>query len=413
MATVTPILRQQKKDRYGTCPIWLRISDRDRTRFISLGVKVKPADWNPRKGRVRKGHPNGDLINQLILQRVTEVEAEILRIKIKGTDPTATELKKALVTDRADDFFAFGRHHIEELGRRKNVARQKRLTSTLKKLADFAGEPLRFDRLTVELLSGFETYCLTVLGNKQSTAGSNLSDIRSLVKRAVREGRIEPSSDPFLRFSVKRGEEPDRAKLSWEEIQRIEALELKDGSLIWHVRNVFLFAFYGAGIRFADLITLQHKNIVVGENGLPERLVYRMGKTGKRQSLKLTGPALRILRHYFGGGSEGNLDDFIFPLLEGYDLSTPRKRHNAINSRNVVANKYLKMIAKRANVRSTVTMHIARHSFADLARAAGWKAYDIMQALRHKKFQQTQGYLASLDEEALDLLIEQLFDGRD
>ncbi len=35
--------------------------------------------------------------------------------------------------------------------------------------------------------------------------------------------------------------------------------------------------------------------IVEGENGVPDRLVYRMGKTGKRQSIKITLPASRIL----------------------------------------------------------------------------------------------------------------------
>lgn len=85
MATVTPILRPSKKDKRGRCPIWLRISDRDRTQFASLGAKGLPSQWNHGQGRVRKGHPNADLINQLIAKKLVEAEAEILRLKIEDT----------------------------------------------------------------------------------------------------------------------------------------------------------------------------------------------------------------------------------------------------------------------------------------------------------------------------------------
>ncbi len=70
-----PILRPSKKDKRGRCPIWLRISDRDRTQFASLGVKVLPSQWNKRQARVRKGHPNADLINKLISKKLAETES--------------------------------------------------------------------------------------------------------------------------------------------------------------------------------------------------------------------------------------------------------------------------------------------------------------------------------------------------
>ena len=66
-----------------------------------------------------------------------------------------------------------------------------------------------------------------------------------------------------------------------EEIIKIEELELKENSLIWHVKNIFLFAFYNAGIRISDILLMTWDNIQDG------RLVYKMYKTNKLHSVIL------------------------------------------------------------------------------------------------------------------------------
>jgi integrase len=53
-----------------------------------------------------------------------------------------------------------------------------------------------------------------------------------------------------------------------------------------------MFAFYTAGMRVSDIITLKWSNI---QNG---RLIYQMHKTGKIHSLKLTNKARKILSYY-------------------------------------------------------------------------------------------------------------------
>ena len=301
----------------------------------------------------------------------------------------------------------FADRHVQDLEKRGNIGRQRRLKATLGKLRGFAGEPLYFDRLTVRLLRDFETHCLVKLGNRQSTVATNLSDVRAIINKAVAEGVIEHGDNPFLRFTITQGETPERTKLTPQEVQAIEALNLDEGSLIWHVRNYFLFAFYAAGVRFSDLAMMTQGRIVEGENGVPDRLVYRMGKTGKRQSIKITLPASRILAHYLA--EDKDTEAFVFPMLDGYDLSTPRKRYNARSSQNTLVNKYLKKIAEMAGIDKPLSTHIARHSFADLARSAGWSIYDISKALRHASVEMTQRYLKAFDSVALDNRMEELF----
>ncbi len=69
MATVTAIPRLSKRGKQGRST--LRIIDQAGAKFISHGVKVLPSQWNARQRRVRKSHPNADLVNALITQRLT------------------------------------------------------------------------------------------------------------------------------------------------------------------------------------------------------------------------------------------------------------------------------------------------------------------------------------------------------
>ena len=77
-----------------------------------------------------------------------------------------------------------------------------------------------------------------------------------------------------------------------DEIKTIEELDLPENSLTWHIKNMFLFSFYCAGIRASDLLQLKWESIVNG------RLIYQMHKTGKVHSLKLVEKALKILEYY-------------------------------------------------------------------------------------------------------------------
>ena len=411
MARVTPIIRKSKRDKSGRCPVWLRISDRDSSRYIAVNfndetVKVLPSEWNPRTGRVRKSRANSDLINQIIQEQLTKAEAVVLQLQLDGIDATADQIKETLQPGKRLDFFGFWDRHLADLEERGKIGRLRRLRATKRKLEAFAGKRLPFDKLTPRLLTEFETDCLTK-GNKQSTVETNLRDIKALVNRAIRERLIPPGESPFLYFKITSGQAPEREKLTFQEVQAIERLELEEGSRLWHARNVFLFAFYGAGIRFSDVVMMTAGKIISGTSGAPDRLAYRMGKNGKLQSVKITPPARDILKHYLQPGKDAG--SFIFPMMEGYDLTDPKTEYNAKSSQNTLMNKALKEIARLASIDKPVTMHIARHSFADLARTKGWSIYNISKALRHSSVEMTERYLKAFDDEALDKQMDSLF----
>ena len=228
-------------------------------------------------------------------------------------------------------------------------------------------------------------------------------------------------ADPFFSYSPPRAKRPERHKLTEAELGRIERLDLgargPAGPLLSRVRDYFLFSLYTAGMRFADVARLRCENIaeVVTEDGERVwRLTYTMGKTGKRATVKLIPQAQRIALLYLdrGDGRPKPADAFLFPMLEKGETADPKTEWDAIGKQNALVNKYLRKLAEKAEVKGRLSFHVARHSFADLARRRGWDVYAISKALAHSGLAITERYLAGFDGELVDKKMDELFGGR-
>ena len=430
MATVTPILRTPKARPDGHAPLWLRFTDTRRTVYLSLGVYLHPRHWNDRKQEVRKGHPHAERINGLIAKRLAEVEDERLRLLMEREPITLEALRQAVAPappqeDRSTGcFLAYVERFLEGVGKGGNVRRVRRESVVIGKLREFTeadGGTLPFERITPQFLRDFEAHLLGVKGNKASTVHANVGVIKIHFRRAIREGLVPREADPFFAFTPARAQRPERPKLTVEQLRALERLDLgpsgAGASLDARTRDAFLFSLYAAGIRFGDVAVLRCGDVTPDpdvEGAL--RLTYRMGKTKKRVAVRLI-PQAAALAHAYSTEADGTpkpADAFLFGMLDGYDLSTPKGMVAAISSQNALTNKYLKRVAKLAATEkvpmpSALSFHIARHSFADLARKAGWDVYAISKALGHSALNITEHYLAGFDGATLDAKMNDLF----
>src|SRR6056297_179792 len=132
-----------------------------------------------------------------------------------------------------------------------------------------------------------------------------------------------------------------------------------------------------------------------------------MSKTGTNKNVKLMPKALEILELY---DKTDDPDEYLFPILDtSKKLDDIKVLHNDIASKNALINSYLKKIGKRVETETKISFHMARHSFADLARSKGWSIYDISKALGHKNIKVTERYLKKFDHEGLDSKMDSLF----
>jgi site-specific recombinase XerD len=406
MAKVTPVLWNHKENAEGRSPIYLRISVGQQTKYKSLRVYVKETHWNKRQRRVRKSQKRHGEINALIQQKLSEAETLILDRKRSSDPVSARFIKEGLAENPSSpqgDYFAYADKDILSFEKRDKIYTHKRYKTCIKKFRKFTGEPLPFEEITPQLLREYQTHLAEHYGNKQTTIAANFSAIRAILYRAMRDGLADHIDNPFFHFKIKNGT-PQRDKLSKKQFQRVEELDLKEESLIWHVRNYFCFSTYCAGIRFGDLAKMKRHHIVDG------RLNYHMSKTSREKSIKLMASAKQILTYYYPPEARGQkLESRLFPMLENYDIETERDEVNAIAAQNALVNKYLKKIARRAKISASLSSHVARHTFATMALRQGWDVAEISNALGHSGLKVTENYLAGFDDSDLDDKMSDLF----
>ncbi|REL32965.1 site-specific integrase [Rhodohalobacter sp. SW132] len=409
MAQISATLAKHKKNNKGHCPIYLRISDSRSTKYISIKESISESHWNENKSSVRKSHPREDELNNLIQQKLSILQSILTRLKTEEKLCTSLAVKKAYQqyhqpknqkNELSNNFFDFSDKTIQNLEKKKKFFTHRRYKSAFKKLKAYCDDNLPYDQITVGFLREYETHLIQKYKNSPVTIQSNFKVIRSILYKAIDEDEFPQEKNPFFKFSPAKGSSESNKKLSLDEIQKIENLELKERSLIWNTRNYFLFSFYSAGIRFSDLAKMKIDNV---KNG---RLIYKMSKTGTTKNIKLMPQALKILDQY----PEDNPYGFLFPVLDvSKDLSDTMILHSDISSKNALINKNLKKIASSAEIQTKISFHMARHSFADLARTQGWSIYDISKALGHKNIKVTERYLKKFDSDGLDSKMDSLF----
>lgn len=411
MATITPILRTVKVGKDGKAPVWVRISDVDGTRYIATGLKLHPRDWNGNKNIVRKSHRDNAALNALIKSKVRAADEALLMARLKGEEPTPIEIKAAVGKPHLGDFFAFAEEAIERMERqgKADSARRYRFV-VFSNLQAFTGVPLPFYRMNVRLLRDWETSMIEI-GNAAGTVATAFRAVRSIYNKAIAEGLVNRNDSPFLSFRPAPVPRPLKAKLTNEEMHAIEDVKLEAGSKAWHARNAFVFSFYCAGMRFKDVCLLRRSDI--HRDGKGWRVHYTTAKNLRNFALKLPQRAVDIAGHYRLSDPKADPDEYLFPFLRGEDLSTPERLRRIKDSRNTAVNKQLKKISRLAGVETNVSFHIARHSFADLARVRGIDLYTISKALGHSNLSVTENYFKGTDQDALDGAMDELFGGKE
>jgi integrase len=271
----------------------------------------------------------------------------------------------------------------------------------LGKLEACFGPTIDWKEINREALVQFEQY-MVKLGNGPNTIRKEMSILHRVFRQAVKDGEIRADQNPFFRYDLPKSKQPERIKLSLEEIDKLAAVALKPGSWAALARDAWLISFYLGGMRFGDLASLK-----VGElqNG---RCAYRMNKTGRLVSVPIPEPARRLLVPYLDGKQP---DDFALPFLKRGDDADPRTLRRRIGSKNALCNRFIKVAAERAKLdeADSISMHISRHSFADYARQKSGNLYAISKTLGHSSLQITQQYLKSFDQEAVDQLADELW----
>lgn len=423
MASISIVARAARKRKDGTAPVRLRISHEGARRFIRLEVDVTLSQWDAARERVRRSHPGAYEVNAYLQRVRSEAEAARAAVAGRGLALTAERLARA-TRERLDgrekpetDFLAYARQQLGGYQRRGQHGTYRSYKSVLAKLAEYVrrerGGRLPVGSLTPSLLEDWATWLAEERGNNRNTAGKALSVVRTFTRAAMRDGLMPRADYPFDHIALP-SEEVKKDTLTPDELDRVLALELPEGRLIWHVHGWWAFAFYAGGMRFSDAAALRWRHLE-GWPSQETRVRYRMQKTTEVAGVPLTPGARRVIERYPDRSEMPAA--LVFPILTwsdgrspGTDLDTGSEqvfvRRRSMNS---LANKYLKKIARQAKVSKRLSFHVSRHALAHKLLREGWSVRRIQQVLGHSSVAQTEAYLKGFEDTGLDEAYRDLF----
>lgn len=446
-----------KPTKKGTYCILFRITESKKHKRIKTSVELdSPKFWNPKSQEVRKTEPRFKIYNEILKKMKAEAMAAEQTLEDNKRGVTSQGVAKIMMAGKqtfcfisfAEDFAERTleggdyrtytkyitflnklKYFINGIKAKDTLTIPKRgdeLNSFLKKMK----KELPMNDISLSFLNKFKTYLQKCPNTKkpeltlhQNTISKQFDIFKSLYNKARREFKEEGltlKDNPFDDFACETIE-TNKEKLTAEEIELLKSLEIEEGSLMWHTRNCFMLAFYCAGMRAGDLIQLRGTNIVFTHGAW--RISYRMDKTAAAKEILLIPEALQIISQYID--IENRTDDYIFPLLdnkaayakattweqkEQLPFNVRKNLFQQVNSKNSLLNKYLTSMANKAGITKKVSMHIARHSFANIARQKKANVYDISKALGHSSLKITETYLNKFDTTSQDATIRQVFD---
>ncbi|HLO70052.1 MAG TPA: site-specific integrase [Flavipsychrobacter sp.] len=432
---IKAVLFTSKKLKDNTHPILIRITHDRKSIYKSIGYSAPIEAWDSENSRVFEKKPqiskrqegqlnsekiialreiykkaivlsNATAINQAIANGLNSAETAKTYVNVVEKDVSIEKIKETLYPEknvnRKLSFLSYAEEVRDRFLAKGSIGTHKNYKSVITKLSEYLGnKDLKFKDLNVQFLEKYESH-LHSKNNSINTIYNNLKTLKAIYHNAIKEQLVTLEDNPFFAFKLSYNTNIQKAKLTIEEVKKIEEMEVESNSLEFHVKNFWLFSFYCAGIRVSDCLTLKWKNI--SPDG---RLEYTMRKTDKFKSIILLPAALNILEDY--KNDEITTEDYIFPFIKNEGALTKQLIFNQISSKTALINKYLKKISSDIGLNKTLTTHIARHSFSDFARKKNVSIYDISKMLGHHSIKITESYLSSLDIESQDKALKDIF----
>lgn len=441
MAAIKIVRRKNKQKKNGTAPLAVRISQDYKTSYFFTGLYVFEKDWDNINGRVKSSHPNSKKLNNFLMKKL--IEANDVSFNSKDS-VTPRQVKQKLKGARGSkSFFAVAADRIKSKYERGTFSVAKSELSILYNLEEFLNLKSGLDKRTIingikerrkirisqgrksehsfmdsvdyfkrnktllfqdineRFIEKYRTFCTAYLGQKTRTVTNQLIFVRTLFNLAIKDGIVDLKYYPFAGDKEKiRIGSGHKIGLTAEEIESVENLDLEKGTSIWHTRNVWLMAFYFAGIRISDIVQLKWTDFK------DNRLFYIMNKNEKPLSLKIPDKAKTILDFYKKQKRANN--GFVFPFLKNAEIKNAEDIFIKTRNATKLFNKYLKRISEKCGIEKNLSNHIARHSFGNIA---GDKIHPLMlqKLYRHSDLKTTLNYQANFihkdADDALDSVI--------
>ena len=247
----------------------------------------------------------------------------------------------------------FMQENIDRMHRLGKVRTGETYTCTLNSFMRFRqGKDVLWKDFDADLTASYEAY-LKSTGVSMNTISFYNRILRAVYNRAVEKGftkQVFPFKNVYtgVEKTIRRG-------LPIKTIRNIRNMDLSHCPSLDYARDMFLFSFYTRGMSFVDMAYLKKNDL---KNGI---LTYRRKKTGQRLCIRWERDMQDILEKYHISQES----PYLLPIIHKIGKEERKQYNNALH----LVNKKLKFIGSILQLSIPLTMYVARHSWATVAKS--------------------------------------------
>ncbi len=376
-------------DHEGT--IYYQIIHERKPRQLLTDYHVFPQEWDENRSIVITTQKSERKSFILSIRERIRWDTERLTKIIRQLDSNGLPYTADVVIDEfnryANDYslFNFMESIIIKLKQNGKTRTSETYTATLNSFKKFRqGEDIMLDCLNSEIMEAFEAWQKN-RGNSPNTISFYTRILRAVYNRAVEDEIIE-NRNPFRHVYTGVDKTIKRA-LPLSIIKKIKALDLSLKPALDYARDMFMMSFMFRGMSFIDMAYLKKTDLANGY------ITYRRRKTGQQLKIEWTKEMQMILDKYPENSSE-----YLLPIIKNAGTNERCTYKNAGDK----INHNLKKVANHVGLSVPLSLYVARHSWASIAKAKGVPISVISEGMGHDSELTTQIYLASLDTSAVD-----------
>ena len=389
-------LRSNYVNKEGKTSVMLRIYlNNERLSLGSTGISVKSSQWDKEKERI-KGRTTEALNTNLQLDNIASGLQSIFR-RIEMSDVVSLERIKSEFLGKKEEIDTlmqlFEKHNgdvAKQVGVSVGKATLQKYNVCKRHFSEFLEKQykrsdLKLTELTYVVIREFDLYLRTEVGQNPNTATKTMKTFKTITLLGQKMGVL--LHDPFMnhRFHI---EPVNRGFLTDEEILLIAHKQINIPRLEL-IRDIFIFSCF-TGLAYIDVSNLTPNHIVT--LGDKQWIMTQRQKTSVETNVLLLDIPKAIIAKY-GGKTYRN--GKLFPMLT-----------------NQKTNSYLKEIADICGIKTNLTFHLARHTFATMSLSRGVPMESVSKMLGHTNIRTTQIY-ARITNKKIEHDMEELADKLD
>lgn len=399
MATIKAVLNKDRKKKDGRYSLVIQIIHKRQKRLIYSPYRLKVEEYNVDKQKAVYVSGSG-----VTMKRIKEVNLYICRIKGQlqtiinesfSIDAafTAEDIAHRYKIQQNNSYLLTFLDNLIETKKQTspNTGAAKPFISLHNSLLSFIPKcQIQFKEMTSTMVKQYETF-LYSNGLKKNTVCFYLRNLKAIYNMASDQGIMVCDQYPFKKINMNT-EATIKRSLKKEIIKQIALFECPNKHMEF-ARDIFMISFYARGMSFIDIAFLSWQNI---ENDI---IYYKRSKTKQLLKLSICNELAQMIAKYRSSST------YVFGLIDSSSSKSIYQQYQA--SYNLIYDN-LHRLGQMIGLPTPLTLHVARHSWASIAKEIGVPTGCISEGLGHTSERTTKIYLRDLEQTVLDLVNEQI-----